>query len=99
MSIARDHIQRIAGFELNALRAAEVLGEQYEQVRVRSAGTRIHDLNGTPLYHRLPLARGENVGYVDVAVHEASYRCRHRWSRLTKALAGAAGRARCRRGS
>ena len=71
MPVARDHIQRIAGFELNALRAAEVLGEQYEKVRVRSAGTPIHDLNGTPLYHRLPLARGENVGYVDIAVHAA----------------------------
>ena len=71
MPIARDDIQRIAGFELNALRAAEVLGEEYEKVRVRSAGTPIHDLNGTPLFHRLPLARGESVGYVDVAVHEA----------------------------
>ena len=71
MSVARDFVQRIAGFELNALRAAEVLGEDYEKVRIRSGGTPIHDLNGTPLYHRLPLARGANVGYVDVAVHEA----------------------------
>lgn len=72
MPLSRDQIQRTAGLELNALRAAEVLDEQFEKVRVSSAGTAVHDPNGEVLFHRIPLARGRtSVGYADVAAQEA----------------------------
>jgi hypothetical protein len=67
-----EQIQRIAGLELNALRAIEVLGEEFEKVSIPSQGTPIHDINGEILFYRLPLKRGKTVsGYVDIAVNEA----------------------------
>jgi hypothetical protein len=72
MPLSIDQIQRIAGFELNALRAAEVLGEEFDKVSVPPRGTPIHDLNGSVLFHRLPLRRGRTgCGYADIAVDEA----------------------------
>jgi len=72
MPLPAVQIQRIAGLELNGLRAAEVLGEGFEGVSVPVRGTPIYDVNGEPLFHRLPLSRGRTrVGYVDIAVHEA----------------------------
>jgi hypothetical protein len=72
MPITTKDIQRIAGFELNALRAAEVLGEEFEKVRISRTGTPIYDLNGAMLFQRLPLTRGRTgSGYADIAVHEA----------------------------
>ncbi len=72
MPLTANDVQRFAGLELNALRAAEVLGEEYEKVRIASSGTPIHDLNGEVLFHRVPLGRGKSgVGYVDLAVNEA----------------------------
>lgn len=67
-----DPVQRIAGLELNALRLAGTLGEEFEKVRVPAAGTPIHDINGAVLFHRLALGRGQTaLGYADIAV-EAS---------------------------
>ena len=72
MAIAGDHIQRIAGFELNALRASETLGEEFEKLKVERRGTPVYDINGTLLFYRLALARGTaSAGYVDIAVNEA----------------------------
>jgi hypothetical protein len=62
-------IQRTAGLELNALRLAGVLGEEYEKVRVPASGTPIFDITGVLLYHRLPLTRGRDaVASADIAV-------------------------------
>jgi len=72
MAVPFEQISRIAGFELNALRAAEVLGEEYEKVSLPRRGTPIHDINGSILFYRLPLNRGRAAaGYVDVAADEA----------------------------
>jgi hypothetical protein len=61
--------QRIAGLELNALRLAGTLGDEFERVRVPATGTPIYDINGTPLFQRLALARGKTaLAYADVAV-------------------------------
>jgi hypothetical protein len=72
MTLSAEKIQRIAGFELNALRVAEVLGEEFEKVRVPRTGTRIYDISGVLLFYRLPLKRGRTPsGYVDIAADEA----------------------------
>ncbi len=72
MPLSVDLLQRVAGFELNALRAAEVLGEEFEKIGISRLGTPIHDINGTILYYRLRLSRGRTVsGYVDIAADEA----------------------------
>ncbi len=61
-------VQRIAGLELNALRLAGTLGDDFERVRVPSAGTAVYDLNGTLLFHRLALGRGKTaLAYADLA--------------------------------
>ena len=66
-----NQIVRIAGFELNALRVSEVLGDEYEKLRISPRGTPVYDINGTILFYRLPLRRGRtNAGYVDIAVNE-----------------------------
>jgi len=72
MTLSVDQIQRIAGFELNALRAAEVLGEEFDEVSIPRTGTSIYDLNGALLFYRLPLKRGRTpCGYADIAADEA----------------------------
>jgi hypothetical protein len=38
MSVPVEQIQRIAGFELNALRLTGALGDEFERVRVPCAG-------------------------------------------------------------
>jgi hypothetical protein len=64
--------QKIAGLELNALRLAGTLGEEFEKVRVPASGTPIYDINGTLLFNRLPLGRGQtSMGYADVAIEPA----------------------------
>ncbi|MBE0658231.1 MAG: C39 family peptidase [Bryobacteraceae bacterium] len=71
MALPVNRLQRVAGFELNALRASEVFGEELEKVSIPARGTPIHDLNGTVLFHRLPLTRGRvQAGYADVAIEE-----------------------------
>lgn len=72
MTVSVDQIQRIAGFELNALRATEVLGEEFEKVSLSRRGTPIYDINGTILFYRIPLSRGRTAfGYADIAADEA----------------------------
>jgi hypothetical protein len=72
MTVPVNQIQRIAGFEVNALRATEVLGEEFEKVSIPRSGTPIYDINGAILFYRLPLSRGrEAFGYADVAADEA----------------------------
>jgi Peptidase_C39 like family len=73
MPIGRAEIKRLAGLELNALRAADTLREDvFENARVTSTGTVIHDVNGEPLFHRIPLTRGkQRVAFADIAVNEA----------------------------
>ena len=72
MAIAIGPIQRVAGFELNALRAVGVLGDEFEKVRVPRSGTPIYDTNGTLLFYRLSLRRGQtHTGYADIGVNEA----------------------------
>jgi hypothetical protein len=72
MALSIDEIPLIAGIELSALRAAGVLGDAYEKVRIPKRGTPIHDLSGPVLFYRLPLTRGRtSVGYADIAAEEA----------------------------
>jgi hypothetical protein len=72
MPVTIEQIQRLAGFELNALRAAEVLGAEFEKVKIPPTGTPVYDINGTLLFYRLPLERGRTLsGYVDIAADEA----------------------------
>lgn len=72
MTLKVDQIQRIAGFELNALRVLDVLGEEFENVNISSTGTPIYDINGEILFYRLPLSQeGKAQGYVDIAANEA----------------------------
>jgi hypothetical protein len=61
------------GLELNALRAADALPEDvFENARVAATGTVVHDVNGEPLFHRIPLTRGkQQVAFADIAVNEA----------------------------
>jgi len=70
--IAADSLPKIAGLELNALRAAGVLGDDAEGLRIGKTATPIYDPNGTVLFVRLGLARGRAIaGYADIAVAEA----------------------------
>jgi hypothetical protein len=72
MPVSIEQIQRLAGFELNALRAADIIGKELENVRVPRTGTPIYDINGMLLFYRLPLKRGLTLsGYADIAVNEA----------------------------
>ncbi len=72
MTLSVEQVQRIAGLEINALRATELIGEEYEKVRIPSRGTPIYDINGALLFYRLPLRRGQTaVGYTDIAADEA----------------------------
>lgn len=71
--LSKRTVARLAGLELNALVASEVVPtELYEKTRITSAGTPIYDLNGELLFYRSPLRRGrEVVGYSDVAANPA----------------------------
>jgi len=72
MPVPVEQIPRLAGFELNALRASEVLGEAFDDVAIPRLGTPVHDVNGTVLFHRLPLKRGRTAsGYADIAAEES----------------------------
>lgn len=72
MPLSTELVPWIAGLELNALRTAGVLGEDYEKLRIAKRGSPVHDLNGLALFYRIPLYRGrEGAGYADIAVHEA----------------------------
>jgi len=67
-----DQAVRIALAELSALRASGVLPDEFEGAAIVSEGTVVHDLNGSPLYRRIPLARGgKQFAYADIAVNPA----------------------------
>ena len=71
MPLPIDLVPRIAGLELNALRAAGVLEDDFEGVRIARRGTPVHDTSGPVLFYRIPLTRGrDSAGYVDLAVSE-----------------------------
>jgi hypothetical protein len=66
-------VRRAAAFQLNALHATDALPvERFEGARLGARGTLIYDVNGDPLFQRIPLARGrEIVAFADVAANEA----------------------------
>lgn len=66
-----DKPARIAGLELNALRASGGIGAEFDGLTIAQRGTPIHDINGALLFYRLALSRGKaGAGYVDIAVNE-----------------------------
>jgi hypothetical protein len=72
MAFAGDQVHRIAALELNMLRASETLGEEFERLKVARRGTPVYDINGTLLFYRLALSRGQQAtGYADIAVNDA----------------------------
>lgn len=71
MPLNDKQLMRIAGFELNALNLSKVLPVSLEGARIDDVGTIIHDLDGEPLFRRLPLVRQRVViGHADVAVRD-----------------------------
>ncbi len=71
MPLSSEQVIRIAGLELNALHFTGVMPETLEGSKITSAGTPVFDINGTVLFHRVPIVRGrERIGYTDVGVHE-----------------------------
>lgn len=71
MQLNDKQLMRIAGFELNALNLTKVLPVSLEGARLEDAGTIIHDLDGEPLFRRIPLLRQRIVvGHADVAVRD-----------------------------
>lgn len=71
MPLPTELVPRVAGLELNALRSAGVLGDEYEKLKIAKAGTAVYDPSGPVLFYRLPLLRGRaGAGYVDIAVQE-----------------------------
>ena len=72
MPLSKNQIKRIAGLELNALNFAQILPDVLEGGRIQSAGTPVFDINGTVLFHRVPITRGRrSVGYADVGYNAA----------------------------
>jgi hypothetical protein len=72
MSVPVEQGRRVVGFELNVLRAAQVLGDVYEKASLAPQATPIYDVNGALLFYRFPLSRGRSAaGYADVAADEA----------------------------
>lgn len=72
MALKPDQITRLAILELNALAFAQVLPVSLEKAKIADAGTPVYDLNGTVLFHRIPIMRGRtSIGYADIGVQEA----------------------------
>ena len=72
MQLSKNQIKRIAGLELNALNFAEAMPDALEGGRLRSAGTPVYDINGSVLFHRIPIARSRGrAGYADVGSNAA----------------------------
>lgn len=72
MNVPFEKMLRIAGLELNALRASETLGDEFEKVTLPRKGTPVYDVNGAILFYRLKLSRGRSVaGYADIAADDA----------------------------
>lgn len=66
-------VKRLAGLELNDLLLSKnIPADVFDDVRVSSAGTRVHDTNGSLLFRRVSLKRGrDEVGFADIAVNPA----------------------------
>ncbi len=72
MPVPVEQIQRLAGFELNALRAAGILDKDFDNLKIPPTGTPIHDINGALLFYRMPLNRGTTItGFTDIAANES----------------------------
>jgi hypothetical protein len=72
MALSFEKIQRVAGFELNALRSSGTIGTEYEKLTISKTGTPIYDLNGSILFYRLPLVRDRIIlGFTDIAADES----------------------------
>lgn len=73
MPISKDDIKRLAGFELNALLASDTLPSAiFDGARIGAAPTVIYDVNGAPLFHRVPVTRGkQRVAFADIAADES----------------------------
>jgi hypothetical protein len=69
--LVTSQLKNIAGFELNALVAAQVLPlDVFQGTRLRASGTPIYDITGEVLFHRIPIIKGNSqTAFVDVAVH------------------------------
>lgn len=65
--------RRAAAFQLNTLHATDALpAARFEGARLGAEGTLIHDINGEPLFRRVPLTKaGEILAFADIAVHPA----------------------------
>lgn len=71
MPMSDQEVRRLAGLELNALNFSGAV-PGIDGVRLRTAGTVVHDVNGEPLFERVPLSRSTgSVGYADVAIDES----------------------------
>jgi hypothetical protein len=66
--MAEDPHRRRVAVELNALHWTGALEGVLEGARI-GAGTMVYDLNGTPLFERLPLTADGLEGHADVALH------------------------------
>src|SRR2546430_11600007 len=70
--LSGDQAVRLAWVQLGALRAARVLPDDFEGAVLTSDGDVVHDLDGSPLFRRMPLYRGsQQFAYVDVAINPA----------------------------
>jgi hypothetical protein len=65
--------RQLAGLELNAVAVMGVIpATAVGGARIAAAGTTIYDVNGTPLFYRVPLQkRGGPPGFIDLAADDA----------------------------
>lgn len=71
MLLSKKEIKQIAGLELNAFNFSRIMPDALEGGRIKTIGTPIYDINGTLLFRRFPITRGQSfVGYADVAANE-----------------------------
>lgn len=71
MQLNDRQLVRIAGFELNALNLSKALPVSLEGANIDDAGTLIHDIDGEPLFRRIPLERQRRIiGHADIAVRD-----------------------------
>ncbi|MEJ2498584.1 MAG: hypothetical protein P8Y46_04555 [Sulfurovaceae bacterium] len=71
MSLSKKEIKQIVGLELNAFNFSRIMPDAFEGTQIKTAGTPIYDINGTVLYYRFPIKKGQKtVGYADAATNE-----------------------------
>jgi len=71
--VSLNEARQLAGPELNALAVTKVIPiEEIGGARVGARGTTIFDLNGEPLFYRVPLYKGRGqAGYTDLAADQS----------------------------